>query len=231
MLSAGLVHVASLCGGAIFLARSGPRGSRRLRAWRRVGYGPCCVPSRAPRSFQGKGGHPPRLWVGRGLAALWPAGRRGGFPISPLWRAVLWPPARTPLLCQRIPRRVYLSGRGCGLAAGAGHGLLPVGLPGGGGGAACVPSSPEVWPVGLVGRGVALPWSVPLPSLGRQQSGCHWRRSGYGGRGPHIAPVRVRVTVRVRVRARVFRHPGNARGRPRTRHRRPHTSQQRSSST
>ena len=37
---------------------------------------------------------------------------------------------------------------------------------------------------GPVGRGVALPRSVPLPSLGRQQSGCHWRRSVHGGRGP-----------------------------------------------
>ena len=53
----------------------------------------------------------------------------------------------------------------------------------GGGGACAVP------PVcaaggGLVGRGVALPRSVPLPSLGRQQSGCHWRRAVDGGRGP-----------------------------------------------
>ena len=37
---------------------------------------------------------------------------------------------------------------------------------------------------GLVGRGVALPRSVPLPSLGRQQSGCHWRRAVNGGCGP-----------------------------------------------
>ena len=37
---------------------------------------------------------------------------------------------------------------------------------------------------GPVGRGVALPRSVPLPSLGRQQSGCHWRRAVHGGRGP-----------------------------------------------
>ena len=36
---------------------------------------------------------------------------------------------------------------------------------------------------GPVGRGVALPRSVSLPSLGRQQSRCHWRRSGHGGRG------------------------------------------------
>ena len=37
---------------------------------------------------------------------------------------------------------------------------------------------------GPVGWGVALPRSVPLPSLGRQQSGCHWRRAVHGGRGP-----------------------------------------------
>ena len=37
---------------------------------------------------------------------------------------------------------------------------------------------------GPVGRGVALPHSVTLPSLGRQQSGCHWRRAVHGGRGP-----------------------------------------------
>ena len=37
---------------------------------------------------------------------------------------------------------------------------------------------------GPVGRGVALARSVPLPSLGRQQSGCHWRRAVHGGRGP-----------------------------------------------
>ena len=52
-----------------------------------------------------------------------------------------------------------------------------------GGGACAVP------PVcaaggGPVGRGVALPHSVPLPSLGRQQSGCHWRCAVHGGRGP-----------------------------------------------
>ena len=35
-----------------------------------------------------------------------------------------------------------------------------------------------------VGRGVALPLSVPLPSLGRQQSGGQWRRAVHGGRGP-----------------------------------------------
>ena len=54
---------------------------------------------------------------------------------------------------------------------------------GGGGGSCAVP------PVcaaggGPVVRGVALPCSVPLPSLGRQQSGSHWPRSVHGGRGP-----------------------------------------------
>ena len=35
-----------------------------------------------------------------------------------------------------------------------------------------------------VGRGVALPLSVPLPSLGRRQSGRHWRCAVHRGRGP-----------------------------------------------
>ena len=62
---------------------------------------------------------------------------------------------------------------------------------GGGGAAACAPFSPTVRPGGPVGRGVALPQPVPLPSLGWQQSGCPRRPSGHGGRGPHTAPVRV----------------------------------------
>ena len=54
----------------------------------------------------------------------------------------------------------------------------------GGGGAARAPCPPFVRPGGPVRRGRALPRSVPLPSLGRQQSGCHWHRSVHGGRGP-----------------------------------------------
>ena len=61
------------------------------------------------------------------------------------------------------------------------------------GGAACVPSSPGAWPGCPEGRGVALPRSVPLPSLGGHQSGCYRRRSVHRGRGLHTAPVRVRV--------------------------------------
>ena len=66
---------------------------------------------------------------------------------------------------------------------------------GGGGGAACVPSSPEAWPGSPVGQGVALPHSVPLPYLGGHQNGCYWRRSVHGGRGPHTAPILVRVLI------------------------------------
>ena len=69
------------------------------------------------------------------------------------------------------------------------------------GGAACAPSPPLAWPGAPVGRGVVLPQSVPLPSLGRQQIGCRWRRSGHGGRGAHTALVRACLlspgTVRV----------------------------------
>ena len=40
---------------------------------------------------------------------------------------------------------------------------------------------------GPVGRGVALPHSVPLPSLGRQQKGCHWRCAVQWGARPPIS--------------------------------------------
>ena len=94
---------------------------------------------------------------------------------------------------------------GCGRAcAGVGALLCPLGLhplwglraagrvrgvcvPGGGlgGGGGGVRRTPRLCGLGgPVGRGVALPRSVPLPSLGRQQSGCHWRRAVHGGRGP-----------------------------------------------
>ena len=53
-----------------------------------------------------------------------------------------------------------------------------------GGGGACAVSSGCAAGAGPVGRGVALPLSVPLPSLGRQQSGRHWRCAVHGRRGP-----------------------------------------------
>ena len=51
------------------------------------------------------------------------------------------------------------------------------------GGEGCAVSSGCAAGAGPVGRGVALPLSVPLPSLGRQQSGRHWRCAFHGGRG------------------------------------------------
>ena len=53
----------------------------------------------------------------------------------------------------------------------------------GGGGACAVPPGCPAG-AGPVGRGVALPHPVPLPSLGRQQSGRHWRCAVHAGRGP-----------------------------------------------
>ena len=69
-------------------------------------------------------------------------------------------------------------------AAGRVHGVLMLGGGLGGGGGACAVSSGCAAGAGPVGRGVALPLSVPLPSLGRQQSGRHWRCAVHGGRGP-----------------------------------------------
>ena len=58
-------------------------------------------------------------------------------------------------------------------------------VPGGGLGGGGVRRTPRLCGRGgPVGRGVALPRSVPLPSLGRQQSWCHWCRADHGGRGP-----------------------------------------------
>ena len=68
-------------------------------------------------------------------------------------------------------------------AAGRVRGVHVLGGGLGGGGACAVPPSCAAGG-GPVGRGVALPHSVPLPSLGRQQSGCHWRCAVHGGRGP-----------------------------------------------
>ena len=82
----------------------------------------------------------------------------------------------------------------------------------GGGGAACVPCPPSVRPGGPVGRGVASPRFVPLPSLGRQQSGCPWRRSGHGGRGPHTAPVRARLLSPGAVRVAPWRFGADSLG-------------------
>ena len=67
---------------------------------------------------------------------------------------------------------------------GAGPWCSYAGRRAGGRGGACAVSSGCAAGAGLVGRGVALPLSVPLQSLGRQQSGRHWRCAVHGGRGP-----------------------------------------------
>ena len=67
-------------------------------------------------------------------------------------------------------------------AAGRVHGVLMLGGGLGGGGVRRFPLL--CGGAGPVGRGVALPLSVPLPSVGRQQSWRHWRCAVHGGPGP-----------------------------------------------
>ena len=125
------------------------------------------VPSTVARGVWGYALPPPRLpapWVGcrSPRSTCCGRGRAGvGALLCPLGRHALW-----GLRAAGRVRGVHVLGGGLG-----------------GGGACAVP------PVcaaggGPVGRGVALPHSVPLPSLGRQQSGCHWRCAVHGGRGP-----------------------------------------------
>ena len=83
-----------------------------------------------------------------------------------------WGPALSP----RPARPVGAARRG----AVRGVHVLGGGLGGGGGRA---PYPPVVRPAGGLWGGGSLCPSVPLPSLGRQQSGCHWRCAVHGGRG------------------------------------------------
>ena len=110
-------------------------------------------------------------------------------PRLPAHWAGCWGPRST--CCGR--RRAVVGALLCPLGLYALWGLRAAGrvrgvrVPGGGlGGRGGVCAVPPVCVAvgGAVGRGVALPRSVPLPSLGRQQSGCHWRRAVPGGRGP-----------------------------------------------
>ena len=104
----------------------------------------------------------------------------------------VWGPYTVPLACTPcggcVPRgwwgAVPLPGLGLCDPRGAGPWRSCAGGRAGGGGRP-VRRAPRLCGRGVpVGRGVALPRSVPLPSLGGQQSGCHWRRSVHGGRGP-----------------------------------------------
>ena len=113
----------------------------------------------------------------------------------------VWGPNTVPLACTPcggcVPRgwwgAVPLPGLGLCAHRGAGPWRSCAGGRAGGGGGRPSRRAPRLCgPGGPVGRGVALPRSVPLPSLGRQQSGCHWRPSVHGGRAPHTTPVRAR---------------------------------------
>ena len=207
VLSPGVVCVASLCAGAGSLACRGCRGSRRLGAAGTCRTSSAVSPIPGAAALSGGGGTSPLPWGGwrAGVpAARGPEGGsggrgEGGRAVAPhLPPSGGWPvaPGPDPPSSPAHPPQVHLFGRGRWAAPGAGRGLAGrrwVSLAGGGGGAACVPSSPEVRPGGPERWGVALPRSVSVPSLGRQQSGCHCRRSGHGGCGPHTAPVCVRV--------------------------------------
>ena len=161
-----------------------------------------CVCARSPAAFAPP---PPLPWL------VWRAhlARSRCWALVGPFHAVRAPPRVLPR--SRAPFGLLGGGGGpvsplpgLGLRAPRGVGLLVWGVPapggGLGGGKACAPFSSTVRPGGPVGRGVALPRSVPLPSLGRQQSGCPWRRSGQGGPGPHTAPVRARLLSRGVVR-------------------------------
>ena len=186
-----------------------PRAVSALGAGRAVPRGPCpsaCpapVPCSVWRAWGGavRSRFPP-TWLGvaevavgapRGGGAFYCCeGRLGsGAPPSPTARPlggllgsaihVLWARAcgcGGPSLSPRPARPVGAARRGAGPWRSCARGRA------GGGGGAC--AGPPVCAArgGPVGRGVALPRSVPLPSLGRQQCGCHWRRSVHGGLGP-----------------------------------------------
>ena len=92
----------------------------------------------------------------------------------------VWGPCSVPVGAARRgagPWRSYAGGRA-----------------GGGGGGACAVSSGCAAGAGPVGRGVALPLSFPLPSLGRQQRRDLEGNKGVvlsmGGVAPHTTPVR-----------------------------------------
>ena len=133
----------------------------------------------------------PPTWLG-----LW--GRRQGVPgggafyrcVGRLGSCAPPPPTARPLggLSGSV---LWARACGCGGPALSLWGLRAAGLVrgvhmlgGGLGGGACAVSPGCAAGAGPVGRGVALPHSVPLPSLGRQQSGRHWRCAVHGGRGP-----------------------------------------------
>ena len=104
-----------------------------------------------------------------------PLGGLSGSTIHVLWARACG--CGGPALSPRPARPVGAARRGVGPWRSCAGGRA------GGGGACAVPPGCAAGG-GPVGRRVALPHSVSLPSLGRQQSGCHWRCAVHGGRGP-----------------------------------------------
>ena len=185
-----------------------PRAVPALGAGRAVPRGPCPSACRAPvpcsvwRAWVGAvRSRFPLTWLGVvGVAVGRPRGgcrlvlrgasgvRRSPSPdCPPTGRAVgvrhprvvgagvrVWGPFSVPAACAPCGGCAPRGGSVAFVCRGAGWG--------GGGGVRRTPRS--CGRGGAVGRGVALPRSVPLPSLGRQQSGCHRRRAVHGGRGP-----------------------------------------------
>ena len=184
-----------------------PRAVPALGAGRAVPRGPCpsACPAPVPCSvWHAWGGAVrsrfPPTWLGVvGVAAGRPRGRchlllRGASEVRrspspdcpPTGRALgvryprvvgagvrVWGPFSVPLACTP-----------CGGCAPQGRSVAFVCRGAGWEGGGRAPYPPFVRPGGPVGRGVALPRSIPLPSLGRQQSGCYWCRAVHGGRGP-----------------------------------------------
>ena len=185
-----------------------PRVVPALGAGRAVPRGPCpsACPAPVPCSvWRALGGAVrsrfPPTWLGVvGVAAGRPRGgcvlplrgasgvMRSPFPdCPPTGRAVGVRDPRVVGAGVRVwgPCSVPSAGTPCGGCAprGGSVAFMRRGAGWGGGGACAVPPGCAAGG-GPVGRGVALPHSVPLPSLGRQQSGCHWRCAVHGGRGP-----------------------------------------------
>ena len=150
--------------------------------------------SRAPSGVLGGG----RSGPGSPLLGLGLWGRRQGVP-GGVPSTVAWGVWGLALLLPRLPVhwvgcRGPRCGRGravvgallcsCGGCSPRGGSTAFLCWGAGWGGGACAVSSGCAAGAGPVGRGVALPLSFPLPSLGRQQSGRHWRCAVHGGRGP-----------------------------------------------
>ena len=173
-----------------------------LGAGRAVPRGPCpfACPAPVPCSVW-------RAWGGGGPVPVPPylaGGCGGGGRASPgggafyrcvgrLGSCAPPPPTARPLggLSGSAIHVLWARACGCGgpalslwglRAAGRVRGVHMLGGELGGGGCAVRPGCAAG--AGPVGRGVALPHSVPLPSLSRQQSGRHWRCAVHGGRGP-----------------------------------------------